>query len=189
MILPFMEQESITENLIDFSSRIIDKRNDKVRVYMVPGYRCASDIGTDTFELLAAGGGVTLTTIATANYVGCFGTGETAACESMPIGQICRGSGVFYHLSRTRFDDVRDGLSQTVFVGEHGSQALPSTWVGVIPGAESPVARILGTPSTFGSEHPRGANYLFGDGTVRFVSQAIDPALVTRSRGDQATHP
>jgi prepilin-type N-terminal cleavage/methylation domain-containing protein len=42
--------------------------------------------------------------------------------------------GPFYRNSRTRAADVRDGLSQTIFVGEH-CEVSDKTWVGVVPGA------------------------------------------------------
>jgi prepilin-type N-terminal cleavage/methylation domain-containing protein len=43
--------------------------------------------------------------------------------------------GPLYRNSRTRAADVSDGLSNTVFLGEH-SQVSDKTWVGVVPGAE-----------------------------------------------------
>lgn len=43
--------------------------------------------------------------------------------------------GPFYRDSKTRVADVSDGLSQTVFVGEHSSVLSHKTWVGVVPGA------------------------------------------------------
>jgi prepilin-type N-terminal cleavage/methylation domain-containing protein/prepilin-type processing-associated H-X9-DG protein len=43
--------------------------------------------------------------------------------------------GPFYRNSRTRVADVSDGLSNTVFVGDH-SEVSDKTWVGVPPGAE-----------------------------------------------------
>lgn len=42
--------------------------------------------------------------------------------------------GPFFRNSRTSAADVRDGLSQTVFVGEH-CEVSDKTWVGVVPGA------------------------------------------------------
>lgn len=44
-------------------------------------------------------------------------------------------NGPFYRDSRTRVADVTDGLSTTVFIGEHSSILSNKTWVGVIPGA------------------------------------------------------
>ncbi len=43
--------------------------------------------------------------------------------------------GPFYRNSKTRIADVRDGLTFTVFVGEHSPILSDKTWVGVVPGA------------------------------------------------------
>jgi prepilin-type N-terminal cleavage/methylation domain-containing protein len=44
-------------------------------------------------------------------------------------------TGPFYRNSRVRMADVTDGLSHTVFLGEH-TTISDKTWVGVVPGAE-----------------------------------------------------
>jgi type II secretory pathway pseudopilin PulG len=46
------------------------------------------------------------------------------------------GTGPFFRNSKTRSADVRDGLSSTVFVGEH-TTVSDKTWVGVHPEASS----------------------------------------------------
>ena len=43
--------------------------------------------------------------------------------------------GPFFRNSRTRFREVKDGLSKTIFLGEHASGLSDKTWVGVAPGA------------------------------------------------------
>ncbi|MEM8865384.1 MAG: DUF1559 domain-containing protein [Planctomycetota bacterium] len=43
--------------------------------------------------------------------------------------------GPFYRNSATKFREVTDGLSKTIFVGEHSSALSDKTWVGVVPGA------------------------------------------------------
>lgn len=43
--------------------------------------------------------------------------------------------GPFYRNSKTRFRDVTDGLSQTVFLGEHTSALSDKAWAGIVPGA------------------------------------------------------
>ena len=45
-------------------------------------------------------------------------------------------SGPFYRNSRVRVADVTDGLSSTVFIGEH-TTISDKTWVGVVPGSYS----------------------------------------------------
>lgn len=130
--------------------------------------------------------------------------------------------GPFYRNARVRIADVTDGLSNTVFVGEHSSVLSNKTWVGVVPysttcpkgnfpsacnsggamvGAHSgpdthdhPQVIIHAPNHPFGhtdemyAEHPGGCNVLFGDGSVRFISQYIDPntwvSLSTRNVGE-----
>jgi prepilin-type N-terminal cleavage/methylation domain-containing protein/prepilin-type processing-associated H-X9-DG protein len=55
-----------------------------------------------------------------------------------PTGQLFDViNGPFYRDSKTRVADVKDGLSNTVFIGEHSSILSNKTWVGVVPGAST----------------------------------------------------
>jgi len=127
--------------------------------------------------------------------------------------------GPFYRNARLRSKDVTDGLTNTIFVGEHSSILSNKTWVGVVPhcvtcpkfpfpsacnsgGAivaahsgpdthDHPEVIIHAPNNPFGhtdemyAEHPDGANTLFGDGSVRFILEDINPftwvALSTRN--------
>jgi prepilin-type processing-associated H-X9-DG protein len=93
-----------------------------------------------------------------------------------------------------RFDDVRDGLSNTIMAGE----SLPSHSIhnvafgpnAPIAGTEIPMNTMegLGAAQThqgqpqwrtqgFKSLHRGGANFLMGDGSVHFFSDQIDYKL------------
>jgi len=143
-------------------------------------------------------------------------------------GSLATIDGPFYRNSRTRAADVTDGLSNTVFLGEHTSLLSHKTWVGVVPGAatcprldltnwpsdcnaagclvgahsgpdthDHPEKIIHAPNNPFGhtdemyAEHPGGANVLFGDGSVRFIREEINPdtwvALSTRNKGEVAS--
>ena len=43
--------------------------------------------------------------------------------------------GPFYRNSKTRISQVTDGLSNTIFLGEHSSALSDKSWAGVVPGA------------------------------------------------------
>ncbi len=43
--------------------------------------------------------------------------------------------GPFYRNSRVRLRKIKDGLSHTIFIGEHTSWLSDKTWAGVVPGA------------------------------------------------------
>ena len=46
-------------------------------------------------------------------------------------------NGPLYRNSRTRPADVRDGLSTTVFIGEHSQALSQKAWAGIVPGGSS----------------------------------------------------
>src|SRR5207302_6597560 len=52
--------------------------------------------------------------------------------------QLAHTDGPFYRNSRVSAVGVIDGLSQTVFIGEHSSVLSNKTWVGVVPWAVTP---------------------------------------------------
>lgn len=138
--------------------------------------------------------------------------------------------GPFFRNAPMRSAMISDGLSQTIFIGEHSSVLSNKTWVGVVPGAvtcpkppfpsecnsggcfvgvhsgpdthDHPQVIVHAPNNPFGhtdemySEHPHGCNVLFGDGSVRFMGEFMDPflfvALSTRNGsepvGDSTGH-
>jgi prepilin-type N-terminal cleavage/methylation domain-containing protein/prepilin-type processing-associated H-X9-DG protein len=71
---------------------------------------------------------------------------ETAYCydydvpEPIPANnnQPARIDGPFYRNAKIPVARITDGLSNTVFIGEHSSVLSNKTWVGVVPGAVTP---------------------------------------------------
>ena len=61
-------------------------------------------------------------------------TGETKMV--LHAGDVSKvADGPFYRNSETRVRHVRDGMSKSIFFGEHSSRLSDKTWVGVVPGA------------------------------------------------------
>ncbi len=131
------------------------------------------------------------TVFAAANYVASIGTtniheGEEYGHGGKFEGKVFSGNGAFYHNSANRFEDFIRGLSNTIFIGERASRKQHySTWVGM-PAGEGCIPAIVtasfykgfdnsGAGHGFSSDHPGGANFLHGDGSVHFYSETTDP--------------
>ena len=74
--------------------------------------------------------------------------------------------------SLTIYDDIRDGESKTIAMGETiqpHAWAKPGTASGGPPSSEG----------TFSSRHTQGANFVLCDGSVHFVSFDVDPDVFT----------
>lgn len=61
--------------------------------------------------------------------------GEVTVGLDGDISEIADGP--FYRNSRTRFAEITDGLTKTIFLGEHSSLLSEKTWVGVPPNASA----------------------------------------------------
>jgi prepilin-type processing-associated H-X9-DG protein/prepilin-type N-terminal cleavage/methylation domain-containing protein len=204
-LLPHVEQQPLFAQ-INFTQPIEAGVNAAARTTRVKSYLCPADSPLPTFpvgprtifgQLLS-----TTCTIAAANYIGNFGTGEPGV----------DGEGIFFRNSTIRIADISDGTSSTLLVGERSFRYAEATWVGVVTGTDfaptpgSPFAGqvygasnfVLGhTGESFGgptgpgdvnnftSNHTGGVNFVFCDGHVRLLGSSVDyktyKALSTRA--------
>lgn len=216
MLLPHIEQTNLWFKF-DSHYSIAHPRNAALRETSIKSYLCPSDPQPKFFEIEPAGHSHDSAAPAQvdaeielpiANYVGVFGTEELDGCEASPGQGIvwsngqCRGDGLLYHNSKTRMRDISDGTSSTMAIGErktNGELDWHSTWVGMVPGGEHAFQRILGsadhTPNSpdshfddFSSHHIGGAQFVFADGHVQFISDSINgkvyKALATIDGGE-----
>lgn len=209
-LLPMIDQAPL-HSLIDFTEPLYlepdrdsatpgNQNNETlVATQVIPLYQCPSDVGPGQQNNIDANGNVSIATMATLDYVGCLGT-TVVPDNGTYTGT---GEGAFYRNSTRRFRDFRDGLSNTIVVGER-------KWSGVYPAgnpqfgdaywAGTPdnwLMDILGTAGVnmnsghspqFSSEHEGGVHFVMGDGAVRFISENIHSYPPVLSGPNMATY-
>ncbi len=200
MILPNMEQTPLFHS-INFSWAAWSYPNSTACVTILNSYQCPSDFTAATGFLSREG-----FQYARSSYVANFGPFD------MDINPDDR-SGVFSRNNSTRFAAITDGLSNTLFGGERTNAVelqvvgsanhydLETVWPGAIK--QNPLdnhahttlfqsAYLFNSPffddRNAMSYHPGGLNYLFGDGSVKFLKLSINlgvyAALGTRAGGE-----
>ena len=193
MILPQMEQASLYQKLDMNTPKITQAATQPLSQTKIVSYRCPSDVGPDTNTNSGRWND------GTSNYLGVFGSNaQTAAASATVPGATLvyglnegSGRGMFSGNSKIKFRDVTDGLSNTVAIGEIAYGQVGSeiyngaVWVGVaVSGGYSATTLTLNSTATyringtnvyaFSSFHTGGAQFLMGDGGVRFLSENIE---------------
>jgi len=232
-ILPHIEQKNVFDKF-DFTRRIWDSVNVPAVQTVIPTYICPSDSGP---EGALMGGRIQVgqcnpgksmglwyptsmgpTRDGTRPSVGCVYCPEPwsddSYCCAMTADYGCCGNngkagvGIMDRDAHiVRFKQIRDGLSNTLMVGETipeqctfngaynhnfpiaGTTIPLNTFEETVEG----VNNLWYTGCGFKSRHPGGANFALADATVHFVSENIDYKLYnelgTRDRGEVAALP
>lgn len=131
-LLPYLEQQPL-DALLDVGRSCWDPALAPVVARELPGFLCPS--ATSRGEPLAVrdAGGATLAVFGRSHYVANAGQEEPWAFAQDDYADLADGP--LYRNSATRIAQVTDGLSNTVFLGEHAEVLSGKTWVGVVPGA------------------------------------------------------
>jgi prepilin-type N-terminal cleavage/methylation domain-containing protein len=201
-LLDDLEQGNLAHQL-DLTSGI-HSAPDSVCTQVLAVYLCPSDSMAEPFSVMNKNN-MAITDVGPSHYVAMFGTGD------MPIQQNAIGDGVFYRNSKTRLAEVTDGLSNTLLVGERGSNLARASWTGAaptavvpaiptsLPAGEAPALSLGNTSDSTGtyvpnslqsvtgysSYHPGIVQFLFGDGSVRPIRDGVAP-LTWKSLGTRA---
>jgi prepilin-type processing-associated H-X9-DG protein len=186
MLLPYLDQKNVYDR-INFNQNV---GGQPISQQFLSVFWCPADDQLPTFPVYG-----TTAVVAQGNYIGVNGIKETSFYPG-------NNTGVFLRNRRMRIPEITDGLSNTLFVGERNTRHSRTTWAGAVPGglvtadqspdpignAEYAQALVLGhgnrthlpndtqlwDADVFSSRHPAGVNFLFGDGSVRTISGAID---------------
>ncbi len=210
-LLPHVEQDNLAR-AIRFDLSIADPRNATARVTPVAVFLCPSDAAPPTWTATAEGAdmvtpGAAVCEVAAANYLGMSSSEDID--DDNP-----NWNGVLYPNSRVRLTDITDGTSQTLAASERLQRHGQVTWAGAVPGAavfaaaegmwlDSNVSMTIGyageankpgevaglwASAHHTSAHGVGANFLFCDGHVQFLTPSINfatfKALATRAGGE-----
>lgn len=178
----------------------------------VGSYVCPSDDGGAT-DGGGYGAGNTQVRIPFANYFGSAGVTIRPGAVWPGVNCDVAGAveGTMFAFGAVRFSDIRDGLSNTLLLGEAagGSANWMVGWdssvqrvaraginkpwrnrPGLCPLSAGANAPKSGPQSrlAFGSYHPGGANFAFGDGSVRFLKESTEEQVLadlgTRAGGE-----
>lgn len=208
-ILPFLEQANVYDQ-IDFKVNLDLPVHLAVREMNLPGVLCpSSSTSGDTHFDLAQGDYPDSYTpnvsfpfeMTRTHYVGSIGS--AVAQDEMPDGSFCPSfvgpgaesnvDGMFFRDSNRPLEDILDGTSNTILVGERSGEIFESTWVGVVHGSAYPAWRVIGwtgeppnnKPNStvhfhgyaqFNSAHSGLTHFALCDGSIQVVSDQVNPA-------------
>ena len=145
LVLPYAEQQAIAAQT-PLNRPLWQPEFESLVATTLSGFLCPSATGGNDPFVIVDESGSPLTKngrpieLARSHYVASHGQESCWGDMSGPGGgfdgdtsQIADGP--FYRNSQVRIKDVLDGLSNTVFLGEHTSLLSDKTWVGAVPGA------------------------------------------------------
>jgi prepilin-type N-terminal cleavage/methylation domain-containing protein len=191
---------------INFVKDIADPANATQRQTVLPALQCPSEVFDGVFKVVDQSGNP-LTDVAHSSYVAINGNGGVSGNEATNDGAFLRNRAI-------RPQNISDGLSSTFFVGERATKMSFSSWTGAVTNGAVPSVRAPG-PANFedsaalvlahcgphlpndpfvtdadatSSFHTGGVHFLFGDGSIHFISssisQAVYDSLATRAGGE-----
>lgn len=198
-LLPFMEQQPL-QSRIDFDKPVFDQVNQLAREVHISTFLCPTDGHSPTNYVVMGE-----ERYAMACYVANFGEPDLDEDQEQSLGD-AGPWGPFYRNSRTDLNEILDGLSNTLMVGErqngpfrsvgaHGVHVeYETTWSGAIRDLEDPADdhghmvlfqtghtpnHSLSDDRDVAAPHAGEALFLLCDGSVRSIAESIDQTVYT----------
>ena len=151
-IAPFLE-EAVATAAYDPVAGVAGVANRPIVSRRLATFLCPSSTGLrDPFAVLDGSGAVhgSGAVLGRSDYVA--NAGHEDPWDGTPrVDWRGTSNGPLYRNSRLRAAEVTDGLSKTVFVGEHSQALSQKAWAGIVPGGFSHPAEAFG--STTAAEH------------------------------------
>lgn len=202
-LLPFVEQDALYQaynfQSVDVDDTVLPGGTTLAASVKIPGYICPSDASEEYYygrarHNYSASRGPT--DVATNTASPCAYPWKSMALA--PIDDATNFSGPFTRVgTKTRFRDVTDGLSNTIFFGEvvpgcselarngwgktnngngYCTTLIPINYDSCHDSSSDPCHRSnnWNTEAGFKSAHSGGAQFLFGDGSVHFLGETIN---------------
>lgn len=197
LTLPYTEQSALYRQ-IDFGTSVKDNVNTELRKHSLPYANCPGDTGAGVFTVYDQVN-IEMADAMSSSYAACFGAfGNINTVPGV-------SNGVFTRNSEVQLQDITDGSSNTIAIGERPAMFAKGPWAGVMhlgtirttPGAPvhtsvvelSPVmvlARMRdrelnsawSEPYDFFSPHAGVVFFAFADGSVRGLNAGMDQKTV-----------
>jgi prepilin-type processing-associated H-X9-DG protein len=177
---------------------VYDKKNAPVRAINIATFVCPSYGSHRNHPGIATGSGVAGSD--TGYSLGSWCLSDYAGCQNDVESPIdTNNHGVLFLNSHISQKDVTDGTTHTIYAGEKLGDERDLGWMsgtratlrnagtkidldeympGKVPAADAARRASDLYVGGFSSYHSNGANFLFGDGAVRFIAGAVDLGIL-----------